>query len=81
MDKHVQFLRERNGQTFSTLYDDKYKTSMVQLSRQENYTDQTKILELNIYVFGVNQMQSSPDALLKIQSMQKEMNKSSFGSA
>lgn len=54
MDKHIQMLKEKYGHTFSELHDDKYKTSMVQLSRQENYADLLKSRELNIYVFGFN---------------------------
>ena len=32
---------------------------MVQLSRQENYADQLQALELNIYIFGFNDVSKS----------------------
>lgn len=63
MDKHVQILQRRSGHVFAEFNDDTDKTSMVQLSRQENYADQFKALELNIYVFGFNKVHKQNQAL------------------
>ena len=59
MNNHTKALSSKYKHYFSEQLEEQEKTSMVQLSRQENYADQLQALELNIYIFGFNDVSKS----------------------
>lgn len=55
MKLHLSLLSDQNeNEIFSETEFDDERVSMVQISRQDNYANQEKALELNIYIFGQN---------------------------
>ena len=54
MDLHLSVLKDKDQEIFSDTGVDDNRTSMVQLSRQDNYAKQSEARELNLYIFGFN---------------------------